>query len=44
MQLKTTQLRKNLHTINKKRLQKDTGNIDDAIYRGGADTQQDLKQ
>ena len=36
--------KKNLYTIKKKRLQKDNGNIDDAIFRGGAHTQQDFKQ
>ena len=44
MQLKTKQLRKNLYTINKSGLQKDTSKIDDIIFRGGAHTLQDFRQ
>ena len=44
MQLKATQLRKNLHAINKNGLQKDASKIEDIIFRGTAHTQQDFRQ
>ena len=36
MQLKMTQLRKNLYTINKSGLYKDTSKINNIIFCGGA--------
>ena len=44
MQLKATQLMKNLYTINKGGLQKDTSKIDDIMFRGRAHTQQVFRQ
>ena len=44
IQLKTTQLRKDLHTINKNGIKKDMSKIDDIIFRRGAHTQQDFRK
>ena len=38
IQLKTTQLRKDLHTITKSGIKKDMSKIDDIIFRRGAHT------
>ena len=44
IQLKTTQLRKDLHTITKSGIKKDMSKIDDIIFRRGAHTQQDFRK
>ena len=44
IQLKATQLQKNLYTINKNGVYKDASKIDDIIFHGGAHTQQDFRQ